>query len=327
MRHWLLDLLVCPRCGEEQPLALHDSIQDGSEIVAGRLACGVCGGAWPIRDGIPRFVSAGADYAATFGWQWRRWRSLQIDHLNGHSFSEDRLLHDSGWPRDWFGGKTILDAGCGAGRFADVMAERGARAVAIDLSSAVDACRETCARHDGRVQCVQASIYELPLRKAAFDGVHCAGVIQHTPDPARTMRVLPAYLKPGGRLAYNFYEWHWNRLLQIGKFGLRTFTPHLPPNVLLALCRMLVALFFPITLALSRVRYVRYVNRFFPIAATHRPELGLTEQHGWTLLDTFDWYSARYERAQNHRKVRRLLAEAGLADIETAPGLARARRR
>ncbi|MCH6584078.1 MAG: hypothetical protein IH808_13890 [Proteobacteria bacterium] len=42
--------------------------------------------------------------------------------------SATRFLADSRWPPSWLAGKLILDAGCGAGRFADE-----ARAVVADL--------------------------------------------------------------------------------------------------------------------------------------------------------------------------------------------------
>ena len=38
-----------------------------------------------------------------------------------------------------------------------------------------------------------------------------AGVIQHTPDPERTMRAMPRLLKRGAPLGYNFYELTWGR--------------------------------------------------------------------------------------------------------------------
>lgn len=321
-----MDLLVCPDCTGDRPLSLAGAHEEAGEILSGVLGCSACGGAWPVRDGIPRFVAADDHYAAVFGWQWHRWRTVQIDRLNGTRLSEERLLRDSAWPREWFADKLILDAGCGAGRFADVMAALGARVVAVDLSAAADACRDTVAHHKGAVQVVQASLYALPLRRDAFDGVHCAGVIQHTPDPARTMMVLPAFLKPGGRLVYNFYERTPSGRLQLVRRALRLFTPSLPPLVLLALCRVLVAVFFPFTLVLSRVRFVRYAIRFLPIAATHTPGLSVAQQYAWTLLDTFDWYNPRFEKPQDHRAVARLLVGLGLVEVEAAPGIARARR-
>lgn len=325
MSPWLLDLLVCPACPGDAPLALSDETRAGGDIASGRLACVGCGGAWPIEGGIPRFVAEAEDYAGNFGFQWARWRTVQIDRLNGTTLTEERLLRDSGWARDWLDGKLILDAGCGAGRFADVMAGLGARVVAADLSRAVDACAATCAVHGDAVACVQASIYALPLRKGTFDAVHCAGVIQHTPEPAGAMQALPPFLKPGGRLAYNFYEAGGSRNWQLAKYALRRATPAMRPDRLLALCRALVAVFFPLSWALSHVRYLRYLNRFLPICATHTRGLTLDRQFTWTLLDTFDWYSPRYEIAQDHRAVAALLREAGLAEVEAAPGIARAR--
>ena len=60
--------------------------------------------------------------------------------------------------------------------------------VACDISAAIDACRETTSAYGGMVHHVQASIYELPLKRGIFDGVFCYGVIQHTPSPEETIR-------------------------------------------------------------------------------------------------------------------------------------------
>lgn len=325
MRRDLLDILACPVCDPQRPLSLHGATESGGEVIEGTLACAKCDRQWPVRGGIPRFVATTDDYAQGFAFQWRLWRTVQIDRLNGHTLSEDRLLHDSGWTADWIEGKLILDAGCGAGRFSDVLAKLGARVVAVDLSEAVDSCRETCFHHGGAVECVQASIYALPFRKRVFDGIHCAGVIQHTPDPRRAIETLPLFLRSGGRLAYNFYEKSLGRRLQFIKYGLRLFTPRLKPATLLRLTRILVAVNFPLTLALSRIRYVRYVIRFFPISATHLPQLTLDQQYRWTLLDTFDWYGPSFEISQDHREVAEWLHGAGLVDLDSAPGIARAR--
>ena len=326
MRPALLDILACPVCDPDQELTLQDgATARGDEVIEGTLACAKCDRAWPVRDGIPRFVAATDDYAGGFAFQWRIWRTVQIDRLNGHTLSEDRLLHDSDWSPDWIRGKLILDAGCGAGRFSDVLGKFGARVVAVDLSEAIDSCRETCGHHGAAVECVQASIYALPFRRHIFDGVHCAGVIQHTPDPRRTIESLPSFLRSGGRLAFNFYEKSLSRRLQFIKYGLRLFTPHLKPATLLRLTRILVAVNFPLTLALSRIRYVRYFIRFFPISATHLPQLTRDQQYRWTLLDTFDWYGPDFELCQDHREVAEWLKSAGLVELEAAPGIARVR--
>lgn len=325
MREWLTEHLICPTCPGEIGLLLSITARDGEEILEGELACPNCQTRFPVRGGVPRFTPAAADYCGNFGFQWNKWRALQIDRLSGHHLSAGRFFGDSGWDSAWLKGKLILDSGCGAGRFADVAASAGARVIACDLSSAVDACRDNTAVWDGRVQPIQASLFDLPLRKGTFDAVFCMGVIQHTPDPRRLMLTLPAFLKPGGRLAYNFYEadfWPW---LQGIKYALRLVTPHLPTRATYALSRALVQLFFPLTALFARLPVFRTLNVMIPICAVHDTVLTPEQRYTWTVLDTFDWYSPRYEKRQKHKEVVQMLEDAGMVDVSGRAGAVTAR--
>lgn len=318
MTPWLLDLLQCPHCRTQSLLEM-----DGESIV-----CPDCGKRTPVVRGIPRFIEDRENYAEGFGWQWTRWRTLQVDRLAGHHLSERRFLSDSRWDLEWIKGKLILDAGCGAGRFADVAAQLGARVVACDLSAAIDACRKNCEEPAGRspgrgeVAWLQANLLNLPFRPGVFDAVYCMGVIQHTPDPPAVMRALPPLLKPDGRLAYNFYEKNWLRRLEVIKYGLRWITPGWDQSRLLNLCESMVRLLFPLTRWMSAIPKVRFFVRFAPICATHIPELTPEQQYEWTVLDTFDWLNPHYEICQDHRKVAALLRGEGLKGVSSAPGLA-----
>lgn len=237
------------------------------------------------------------------------------------------MLKDTHWSPEWMQGKIILDAGCGAGRFTDELAQRGARVVACDLSSAVDACKLTIddpAGHNanrGEVEIVQANLLAMPFRKGVFDAVHCAGVIQHTPFPDRIVRTLPGHLKSGGRLFYNFYEIDPLTKFQVIKYLLRRWTPKWRMRTLVGFCRWLCRLFFVPSWVMSRIPGIRFFNRFLPICSMHPPGLPLTQQFNLTLLDTVDWYGPRYEIRQDHKKVAALLVEEGLSQVEAADGL------
>lgn len=286
------------------------------------MACPACSQSWPIRDGIPRFVAGPENYSENFAYEWQRWGRVQIDRFADHRLSTKRFLADSRWPADWLRGKLILDAGCGAGRFTDVAATLGARVVAVDLSDAVSAARANTHGHEDRVDIVQASLFRLPLRVGVFDGVFCMGVIQHTPEPERVVQRLPAYLKAGGRLAYNFYEIDWRTWLQPIKYALRVLTRHLSNTMNERLSLALVLAFFPLSWLLSHVRFVRIINVMLPICATHDRELTVAQQFQWTLLDTFDWYSPRYEIRQSHARIASLLRSLGLEQVDSRPGVA-----
>jgi SAM-dependent methyltransferase len=222
-------------------------------------------------------------------------------------------------------GKLILDAGCGAGRFADVAASHGARVVACDLSRAADACREVTRIHEGAVQAVQASIYALPLRPQVFDALYCFGVIQHTPEPNRTMQVLPSLLKPGGMLAYDFYQrTNWEKPF-IPHWAFRRFTPSWPAQRTLLFAQILTAAFFPVSAVMARLPVFSNYTTVLPIATIYNRELSLEQQYLWTLLDTFDWYGPKFEQRQDFREVSRLLSQLGLQDIVARPGVVTAR--
>jgi len=110
-------------------------------------------------------------------------------------------------------GRTVLDVGCGAGRFAEVALACGARVVAVDRSLAVEACQENLGAHS-QLDVVQADVYRLPFAPECFDFVYCLGVLQHNADVKKAFMRLPRQLKPGGRLAVDVYpklllNWLW----------------------------------------------------------------------------------------------------------------------
>ena len=110
---------------------------------------------------MPRFV-ASDDYAAAFGWQWTHFQKSQLDSYTGTTISRDRLTRCLGGSLSIVRGKAVLEAGCGAGRFTEILIESGARVVAADLSSAVDANYANCgAATDYFVW--QADIRRLPV--------------------------------------------------------------------------------------------------------------------------------------------------------------------
>src|SRR3954452_10615301 len=94
-------------------------------------------------------------------------------------------------------GRMIVDFGCGPGRFLDVVRRKGAIAVGIDLSAAVDAARSNFA-NDPDVLIVQGDLFRPPLRAGSFDGGFSIGVLHHTPDPARGLAALAGLIKPDG---------------------------------------------------------------------------------------------------------------------------------
>jgi len=131
-----IELLRCPYSGGF--LQLSDPKFEGERIKYGWLVSSE-GRRYPIRDFIPRFVPE-TTYADSFGLQWNRFRKTQLDSYTKQPISVERFYKASGWRPEELKGRLVLDVGCGAGRFAEVVLSAGARVVAIDYSNAVDAC-------------------------------------------------------------------------------------------------------------------------------------------------------------------------------------------
>lgn len=100
---------------------------------------------------------------------------------------------------------TVLDVGCGVGRWSRRLASRGGHVVGIDLSPAMVAeavRRTTIAGLSERSRFQVADITELDLRER-FDTVWCVTVLQHLMDQTdllRAVRGLVRHLAPDGRL-------------------------------------------------------------------------------------------------------------------------------
>ena len=88
--------------------------------------------------------------------------------------SRHRFLQATGWGPESLEGLTVLDVGCGAGRFTEIALSLGATVFAVDYSRAVEACRQNFPSHPN-LHVVQGNIYSLPFPENGFDAIYCLG--------------------------------------------------------------------------------------------------------------------------------------------------------
>ena len=286
---------------------------------------------FPVVEGIPRFVPAG-NYAASFGLQWNTFRRTQLDSHTGTALSRDRLTRIAGGSLDVCRGKDILEAGCGAGRFTEILLSMGARVFAADLSTAVEANYANCGGAPGYFVC-QADITRLPLAPGQFDIVVCVGVVQHTPDPERTMAALCSHVKPGGLLMMDHYPPNYpatpmRRLL-------RRYLLRRTREQALRFCTKLVDALWPLhrwfwrafrESPLARVPLVPKARSVFlrisPIVDYHDayPQLGPELLKTWALLDTHDTLTDVYKHLRSREQIVDHLQRCGMEGVEANLG-------
>lgn len=307
-------------------LALAEDSPNEAPVETGELKDVDGQDAYPVVRAIPRFVPE-SNYADSFKNQWSLFREDQVDSKSGRSLSHDQFYRVSGWQPEDLRDQWVLDAGCGAGRFAEIALEAGAHVVAVDMSSSVDVCYETLhARYPDRLHLVQADIMQLPLAPRSFDRVYCIGVLQHTPDPPEALRQVADMVKPGGKLAVWIYELRLNTFFGIyaWKYSLRWITKRLGYRFNLAFSFLLTLLLWPVWYPLSFLGKIgRALLYFLPVAARSYVGIGyrLTKHFRCVWLDTFDMYSPAYDAPQPAKRVRRILRECGIEEIhKNAPG-------
>ena len=340
MKDSFTKLLVCPCCTIS--LTLQVFSKTAGEVTEGRLCCAGCGRDFPIRGGIPRFVTDDA-YVSSFSFEWKMWQRTQFD-APARPASTQTFLNSTGRSPREFAGKLVLDAGCGAGRFMDVLALAGAEVVGVDLSEAVEVAYENLRGLPG-LNIVQADLMNLPFRRGAFDFAYSIGVLHHTPDTRKAFLKIVDVLKPGGEIAIWVYPLHrltdamkyfpdsantvlrqdvgyqipkgWEKVIrplaplfdwstETASDVLRMITTRLPPRALYTVCRAAIPAY-----------HIFRIPLFYPLRLVIK--ISMDPDPEWRVLDTFDWYSAHYQWKHTFNHLQHWFEEAGLHQIQVCP--------
>jgi SAM-dependent methyltransferase len=102
-------------------------------------------------------------------------------------------------------GKTVLEYGCGDGLNTMVLARRGARVKALDISpDLIEIARQRLIVNQiaGDVEFIVGSAHDLPLPDDSVDVVFGMAILHHL-DLALSAREVKRVLRPGGRAIFN----------------------------------------------------------------------------------------------------------------------------
>jgi len=181
------------------------------------------------------------------------------------------------------------------------MLEKDAEVVGIDLTTAVDVAYSNFGRHE-KIHLIQADLFAMPFREETFDLAYSIGVLHHTPDPRAAFERVAATVKKGGALAVYLYAGygpthHFPDMI-------RKVTTRLPLRMMFAISAIAVPLYY-----LYRLPVLGKVLRLLPLISLH-------PNWRWRWLDTFDWYTPRYQWKLLYPEVFRWFRTSGFLDIE-----------
>lgn len=343
---WLVPLLVCPACGDR--LFFRPDARTPADGVLAHIQAS-CAEAYPVIDGIPRLLlpphradlvraktkwfeaslerlslaerwrsgRAGPDaIVAGFDYEWMRFRynrpieareifELYFDLVPSDHFAPDRV---------------VLDAGCGAGRWACEVAARGPRVIAVDLGLSVEIARVN-AGETTRIACVQADLLNVSLAASSVDWAYSLGVLHHLRDPDRALRQVARAVRPGGTvLVYVYYA-----LDQRGRAfrlafrivdAVRRVTSRLPRRAVLAISTALgLFIYWPLARLSALLMKLGWRSLADALPLSFYRERSLATM----LNDSLDRFGTRLERRYTRDGLVRLLREAQLGDVVLSP--------
>jgi SAM-dependent methyltransferase len=314
-----LPLLRCPSSGSRLHLEVHSRSQSGS-VIEGELVSET-GERWLIRDAVPRFIRGDDARVESFGLEWRRWGRTQFESENagrpmaGHTTRMWELICD---PPNSLAGSTVVDFGCGSGRFIDVARSRGARVVGIELSSAADVARRNF-KDDPDVLIVQGDVLHPPFAPGVFDGGFSIGVLHHTPDPASGLTGLAGTIREAGWLACcvypkgEFYDYASVARMRRLQQRTRALTGFRFASTYAYLAAYVFAPVF------GRARVIPGMRRVVDqLAKEWLPFLELPDPR-WRVLDVFDAISPSIATTHDPDELEAWFVAAGCVDLRWTP--------
>ena len=266
------------------------------------------GAKFPVINGIPRFLPDYIqNYSENFGKQWNQYRKLQLDSYTKKPLTEDRLKECLPVPLEELNGKRVLEVGSGAGRFTEVLLKYGAIVDSLDFSEAVEANKKN--NESNSLTLCQASVYNLPFESMSYDFVICLGVLQHTPNPEKSIDKLWEMAKSGGFIVIDHYRFKWKSLPPpIGGFGniFRLIVLRLPPKLQMKVCDLAVRFYFPIHWFFKDSKIIQHVLFRISPVRFYYPWLGLDTKEDyfwWAMLDTHDGSTDTYHHRRSVKQI------------------------
>ena len=219
MKAEFADSLRCPVCRRDKTMSLQARESDAHEVREGALACSACGSRFEVRRGVaelmhdpPAHVLAEAAGLERFAAKmreegWDRERVLKLPYLeHGYWYVQARSMHQLLTTVPFHAGESVLDVGANTCWAANHFAERGLRAVALDIAlpelQGLYTADYFIDRGEVYFERVLGSMSAMPLASSSLDYVYCSQVLHHNDLDSlrRTFSEIFRVLRPGGRL-------------------------------------------------------------------------------------------------------------------------------
>lgn len=208
----------------------------------------------------------------------------------------------------FFKDKVVVDAGCGNGRYSEIVAPYCRQLICLDVGNHIFKTKERLKKFSN-VSFIQTNLENIPLLENTIDFVFSIGVIHHTPNPEKTLAELSRILKPNCKISIWVYPpSYWGNPIKslvskiIRKILLRKDLEsqvNLIKKYLLPIGKLQVNL---------EKRGLKYV--FFPLYILNVPR---HEDENEMLATTIDYYLPQYIFTYSDSQLKLLFDNCGLS--------------
>lgn len=211
---------------------------------------------------------------------------------------------------------TVLDAGCGTGRWSIYISRKVKTVYAIDPSKAIFSAAELT-KNISNINLVNCSIDDMPFENDSFDIVFSLGVLHHIPDTKMALNDLVNKIKPGGYcLLYLYYSLDnrgvFYKLIFHCSSVFRYVISKLPNGIKKMVCDLIAFLIY-----LPFIGFSKLISRVFGTKFGNK--IPLSYYNGKTLNvirnDALDRFGTPLEQRFSKVEITNMMKSVGLTDI------------
>jgi len=244
-----------------------------------------------------------------FGKQWNTYRNVQIDSINNFKISKDFLQNLIFDKVSNLRNKTILEIGCGAGRFTEYLSQYSKFVVSVDLSDAIFC---NISKNKKNVFLYKANFLTL-IPNVKFDVVICRGVLQHTFDPLKSILKLYDFVNIDGEVCFDIYK-----MPKLGYFHPKYFLwrpffqTFISYNSLEKFLKKRIKLLLKIKKKIDKIfmNYKFFSDSIIPVWDYHNIlKLNDKQMENFAILDTLDGIYAKYDKPKSYETIIKFLTK------------------
>ncbi len=254
-----------------------------------------------------------ADTVTGFGEEWVKFDQSNLDRVERDKIA---MAYFSALPVACLHpAASVMDVGCGSGRWAQFVAPKVDTLTLVDASpAALNVARRNLANVNN-VEFFERSVAELPGEDESYDVIYSLGVLHHIPDTGAGISACVAKLKPGGYfLVYLYYSLDnrsaWFRSIWRASDVLRRSISKLPGAPKKVVAEVIAAsVYWPLSRIAMLIEKAGRNASSFPLSA-YRDKSFYTMR-----TDALDRFGTRLEHRYSQAQIREMLTTHGLVDV------------